>query len=268
MSDKANVTTDGVIGATTADTSEFLARENPVGEIVRQLAEAATPKHKVRHTEAVRFEAVEDENSDRPSARVRIIRAGMSLNGRMYPSDVLAEGSHLYSRSKMMLDHPDPFVGYEMQKLAGVYGEAEWDREQEGVVANLHFLTNTPAGQVAFAYAQEEVALREEGVLGEDDRLFGVSHVAYTEGKWVSADDDDNELGRDYYEVTRIVEVLSGDFVVFEAADGKILDLKESIESRVRDRCQREGVDVKEEAIRGVVRSKRWRIGAINVKVR
>jgi len=237
--------------------------------------EERTEHREIKHVEGVQFLALEGADDARPSARVRVITAGMSLNRRLYPADVLAAAAGEYSRSKMMLNHPDFFTGYDMEKLAGIYGEAEWDRERNGVVADLHFLTRTDAGRTALAYAQEEIALRREGVLGPEDKLFGVSHVAYTEGKLVSADDKGNELGYDYYVVEKITEVLSGDFVVFDAADGKILELQEQVEAAVRASCRREGIDFgPEQTFKEVIgpteespRKRKWKIGNINVKL-
>lgn len=252
------------------------AFEHPVDPALHE-AEGEEKEYKeTEHVEGVRFLALEGADDSRPSAKVQIISAGMSLNRTMYPADVLAAGAHEYSRAKMMLNHPDFWIGYDMEKLAGIYGEAEWDRERNGVVANLHFLTRTDAGRTALAYAQEEIALRKEGVLGSEDKLFGVSHVAYTEGKYIFADDDDNELNYDYYEVEKIVRVLSGDFVVFDAADGKILELQEQVEAAVRASCSREGIEFKSAPkVKEVIqpseestKKSKWKIGSINVSLR
>lgn len=179
----------------------------------------------------VRLEALNADDGDRPYAIMRIIGAGMTKNETFYPADVLAAGAHLYSKAKMMLDHPDfMFNDFSVRNLAGVYGEATWDRDAQGVVAPFYYLDNE-AGRLALTLAREEIDLRARGVLGDDDTLVGVSHVAYVAGHRVDADDDGNEYGYSYYEADEIIEVLSGDLVVFPAADGKLLELVESVAS-------------------------------------
>lgn len=176
-------------------------------------------------------DVLEDRATGRPYAIARIISAGMSKNQTLYPADVLAAGAHKYSKVKMMLDHPDFWgKGYTVRDLAGIYGEAHWDRAEQGVVAPLYFLTGTEAGQLALNLAREEVALRQAGILSDDDRVFGISHVAYVNGLYRQPGEDghDPQYGYSYYEATEIEEVLSGDMVVFDAANGKVQQLFEN----------------------------------------
>ena len=171
----------------------------------------------------------EDVSTNRPYAMTRIISAGMSLNNTLYPADVLAAAAHKYSRIKMMLDHPDWWgKGYTVRDLAGIYGEARWSSEEQGVIAPLYFLVGTEAGQLALNLAREEVTLRKAGVLGDNDYVFGISHVAYVDGESVDAGEDE-DYPQPHFRATEIDEVLSGDMVVFDAANGKVKELIESL---------------------------------------
>ena len=187
----------------------------------------------LKETTKVRLMSVqEDLSTGRPYAMTQIIAAGMSLNNTLYPADVLAAATQKYSRVKMMLDHPDWWgKGYTVRDLAGIYGEASWDSQAKAVIAPLYFLVGTEAGQVALNLAREEAALRKAGVLGDDDYVFGISHVAYVEGDFVDAEESE-EYPQEHFRATEIDEVLSGDMVVFPAANGKVRDLIESFAPR------------------------------------
>lgn len=178
-----------------------------------------------KHFTSLKVEKLEAGDKG-PWAQVRIIQAGMSKNRTLYPADVLAAGAHLYSKIKMMLDHP--FYEYSVRDLGGIYGEAEWNSVEQSVEAPLHFLVETEAGQRAYGLALAEQRLRAEGVLGDEDYVFGISHVAYVQGEYVEPDAEGNDFGYAHFKATRIDEVLSGDMVVFDAANGKVKELAES----------------------------------------
>lgn len=192
---------------------------NPEARMVKELANVRI------------HDVLEDEVTGRPYAITKIITAGMSKNHTLYPADVLAAAAHKYSKVKMMLDHPDFWgKGYTVRDLAGIYGEAHWDRAEQGVVAPLYFLTGTEAGQLALNLAREEVELRKAGILSSEDKVFGISHVAYVNGVYHQSGDEghDPQYPYSYYEATEIEEVLSGDMVVFDAAGGKVQQLFEN----------------------------------------
>lgn len=219
-------------------------------------------------------DVLEEKSTGRPYAIAKIITAGMSKNGTLYPADVLAAAAHKYSKAKMMLDHPDFWgKGYTVRDLAGIYGEAHWDRAEQGVVAPLYFLTGTEAGQLALSLAKEEVALRKAGILSDEDKVFGLSHVAYVDvlRRQVGDDDHDPQFPYSYYEAVEVEEVLSGDMVVFDAAGGKVQQLFES-HLRTMSRHGGSPVDAKvtkpPEAREGVVRRDSLSRGIRKVTVR
>lgn len=160
-------------------------------------------------------------------ASIVLIRAGLSLNGTLYPPGVLAAAAPLYEGARCMLNHPG--WEYDIEKLAGVITDVQWDEEGQALTGALNFL-DTPAGQTLRALAQHEARLRQDGALEPDKRLFGFSHVVMASGEYADYEGTEEQV----FKVDRIVEVLSVDAVVFPAAGGEVRAMMEALQKEER----------------------------------
>ena len=163
-----------------------------------------------------------------PVAQVTLIKAGKSLNGIVYPPDVLAAAAHLYNNRPNLLDHKwDPSV----RDIAGWFRNARWDSQKQAIVADLHFL-QTSAGYVLLSLARQEIKMRAEGLLDEGTHLFGFSHVVIAD-----VEIQQQEEGPDEIIAKEIVDVISVDAVVFPAAGGEVNELQESQQVKQGESC-------------------------------
>ena len=155
--------------------------------------------------------------------RVRIVRAGLSLNGNFYPDAVLREAVPLIEGARV-------FVKADKEHLAG--GGKDF-RNLVGRLTNVSFIAGKAADQgevqadLAFIQADGDVAtkVREASSRNMAD-LFGLSIDAIGTAK------PGNMNGRAVMIATGIKKINSVDLIVEPGAGGQILNLIEGIGSR------------------------------------
>lgn len=90
---------------------------------------------------------------ERVIRNVRLIKAGMSLNRRHYPADVLRQAAPIFEGAKAYVGHADPRQPRDrFRDLSGWYSNVRF--EGDSLLADRHF-TRTDAGNTAWAIAQD-----------------------------------------------------------------------------------------------------------------
>lgn len=151
------------------------------------------------------------------------IAAGMSLNRREYPPEVLKAAVNQFKGAPVYVDHPSMTEMFDrpersIRDLAGVILEARYDtfKLKDGTIVE------GVGGKIRIASQAAWVTqLFEEGIAGD------MSIVAFLDGEDVEGPIDKPEDG--YFKVTIIERVLSVDFVTTAAAKGQILNRVEAI---------------------------------------
>lgn len=140
--------------------------------------------------------------------RVRIIAAGESKNGRIYPLGVLHAAASLYEGAKAY-DHHRDAAELASGTIAGIVGwHQNVEATPEGLDADLHLL---PSAVHAAEVLDAAIATQAEG----RDPLAGISHDVQAAFRQVQL-----PAGR-RMEATAIVAVQSSDVVAHPAAGGK-----------------------------------------------
>jgi hypothetical protein len=181
--------------------------------------------HEVLERTSVRVLQIEEAREGKgPVITAQLIRAGMSLNRRRYPDTVLATAAPLYAGVKVMLDHADGWLFPDsVRNVAAIVTDPKWDEGEKALVGRIHPATDLESGRVLLDLARTEQAFRRDGILGDEDHLFGFSHRAMATGEYREPED-----AEPYYEVSAITDVISVDAVVFPAAGGLMRGLSES----------------------------------------
>lgn len=151
---------------------------------------------------------------------VRVIRSGRSLNGLVYPPEVLQEAVDLFDGVPVFSyefggqeDHlpdearkqrPSGFAGNAVGRITRPY----WNKDAEAIDAYLEVFDDTTRDRMVAAY--------DAGAIGGGKDVFGLSI--------------DAEGVREGDTVTRLVSATSVDFVTFPAAGGKIRRLVASLQ--------------------------------------
>ncbi len=201
---------------------------------------AAPPRKGERFTEQVTLQmlSVTEAKGKAPAITARLIAAGMSLNRRRYPADVLRTATPKYEGVKVMLDHADGWtVPESVRNVAAIITAATWDEASESIVGTIHPATELESGRLLLDLARTESAFRRDGLLRGESSFFGFSHRAYVTGEHREPND-----GEPYYNVEEVLEVDSVDAVVFPAAGGVLTGLAESRRAELHDRLRSAGL--------------------------
>lgn len=196
-------------------------RRHPIGTQRRRIQESVAAPERTAISEA----GVAEASKERPGRLlIRLIKAGWSLNGNYYSTEVLKrDGARAWPKgTQAFINHATEDEDFErpagdVAKLAAVQTEdARWDEAEQGLVAWTRPLEpwKTPLMDMAKAGAEEGVP------------VIGMSIRAY-----VTAEHGERD-GRTGNIVTSIEQGRSVDFVTKPAAGGAILAFLESLQAQ------------------------------------
>jgi hypothetical protein len=148
-----------------------------------------------------------DQYKKGAKARIRVIKAGVSLNNTLWSPQVLRDSAVKFEGCKVYYDHKDSWER-SVSELVGRLQDVHYSDEQEGLVATLHTLS---------------VANHLRCLLAEQPQHAGFSVYTYVAGE----EDQDG-----VFRVESIEYVRSVDVVDEPAAGGGVIEV---LEQRVRE---------------------------------